>query len=63
MANENDGAGGDALGRDLPVTIRIGPDGTLYANDITPDLLPVLRAVCPGDPSLEARSVAIRDLR
>ncbi len=59
-ASMNPGDGSDALGRELDVTIRIGPDGRLYWNDLTIDLLPVARALCPGDPDLEARAAAAR---
>lgn len=59
----NPGDGSDALGRDLAVTIRIGPDGVLYWHDLTADLLPVALALCPGDPDLEARDKAAGALR
>ena len=52
----NAGDGRDELGRDLVVTIRIGPDGKLYVNDITFDMLPVALALCPDDPDLSRRA-------
>ncbi len=45
-------------GQDLPVMIRIGPDGTLYFHDLTADLLPVAAALCPQDKALAVRVLA-----
>ncbi len=59
-ASMNPGDGSDPLGRELEVTIRIGPDGKLYWNDLTVALLPVARVLCPGDADLEARAEAAR---
>ncbi|MHC4219661.1 MAG: radical SAM protein, partial [Planctomycetota bacterium] len=41
MVSRNAGDDRDPLGRDLEVTIRVGPDGRVYFNDLTADLLPV----------------------
>lgn len=56
MVSENDGVGRDALGRDLEITIRIGPDGTVHFHDLTADMLPVAQALAPGDPVLSLRA-------
>ena len=56
----NAGDGRDELGRDLVVTIRIGPDGTVYFNDVTLDLLPVTLALNPDDARLRQRLEAAR---
>lgn len=61
MVSRNAGDGRDPLGRDLEVTIRIGPDGTVYFNDLTADLLPVASALAPGDPDQERRVAAARE--
>jgi hypothetical protein len=50
------GDGRDESGRDLEVTIRIGPDGRLYFADLPPDLLPVAVAVLPENESLRVRA-------
>ncbi len=57
------GDGRDELGRDLTVTIRIGPDGSLYLSDVTMDMLPVVAALCPDDPELRRRLDAARAFR
>lgn len=51
--------GADAEGRQLPIRIRIGPDGRLYVHDITAALIPVLRELCPTDETLAARARAM----
>jgi hypothetical protein len=48
--------GSDDRGRGLLITIRVGADGTVYFQDLTADLLPVARALAPGDAALRARS-------
>lgn len=45
----------DVEGRDLTVTIRIGPDGRVYFNDLTLDVLALAQAIAPNDESLRAR--------
>ncbi|MHC4415671.1 MAG: radical SAM protein [Planctomycetota bacterium] len=62
MPSRSAGDGSDAWGRDLVVTIRIGPDGRLYWNDITIDLLPVALALSPHDPVLNRRAETARPL-
>ena len=47
--------GTDALGTQLELTIRIGPDGKLYFHDITAALLPVALALCPQTEELGRR--------
>ena len=37
------------------ITLTVGVDGQLYCHDITPELLPVLAAMCGDDPRLAAR--------
>ena len=63
MADTPTGNGHDELGRDLTVTIRIGPDGSLYLSDVTMDMLPVVAALCPNDPELQRRLDAARAFR
>jgi hypothetical protein len=48
--------GSDQLGKGLPITIRIGPDGIVYLQDITVDLLPIALSLCPEDPVLQHRA-------
>jgi len=55
MVNEHAGDGSDESGRMLPITIRIGPDGRVYFHDITEEMLPVARALCPEDRTLSRR--------
>lgn len=54
--------GTDPLGAELPITIRIGPDGKLYFHDITAQLLPVALAMCPDDEQLRRREAAVAAL-
>jgi hypothetical protein len=58
MAEQHQADGSDHSGRDLAVTIRIGPDGSLYFHDLTADLLPIALALCPQDLALAARAAA-----
>jgi len=55
--------GSDGGGTEIPIVIRILPDGRLYTHDITPGLVPVLMALCPDHPGLQARAVALRRFR
>ena len=48
--------GSDQFGKGLPITIRIGPDGLVYFQDITVDLLPIAVSLCPDDPVLRHRA-------
>jgi hypothetical protein len=56
--SHNAGDGRDPRGRDMALTIRIGPDGTTYFHDLTIDLLPVARALAPDDIDLARRAAA-----
>lgn len=47
---------GDAEGRTLTVTIRVGVDGMVYFQDIPPGLVPVALAVDPGNAGLAERA-------
>ena len=62
MVSENAGDGRDDRGADLEITIRIGPDGRLYFNDVTIDLLPVALAMAPDDPDLCRRAEVVQSL-
>lgn len=53
----------DVEGRDLTVTIRIGPDGRVYFNDLTLDVLALAQVIAPDDESLKARVRAALDFR
>ena len=44
------------------VSITLGADGRLYCHDITPDLLPVLSALCGVDAELARRQAACESL-
>lgn len=47
----------------MTITVTIGPDGRLFFNDLTVDLLPVACAVCPQDKTLLLRCQAAENLR
>ncbi len=47
--------GSDQLGNGLPITIRIGPDGLVYFQDITAELLPIVLSLRPDDADLRRR--------
>ena len=55
--------GSDAAGEGLPVTIRIGPDGRVYFQDITEGLVEVALAVHPEDASMRERLRIMREFR
>ena len=61
MVSSNAGGGRDPLGRDLEVTIRIGPDGTGCFTDLTVGLLPVALALAPHHRDLEQRLASARE--
>ncbi len=50
--------GSDSDGEELPIIIRLGPDGTLYFHDLTAKLLSVAAAMCPDDNALQSRIAA-----
>ena len=60
MVSKHAGDGRDRLGRDLEITIRIGPDGRVYFRDLTLDLLPVASALAPHEPELRRRIAEAR---
>lgn len=41
------------------VVVTIGSNGRIYCHDLTPELLPVLHALCPDDPELIQRSTPL----
>lgn len=43
----------------LVATITVGMDGRVYFHDLTPALMPVAAALCPGDPVLTRRIALI----
>ena len=47
----------------LEITITLGVDGRLYLQDVPPELLPIVRALCADDPALESRSLATDSAR
>lgn len=48
---------------DLEIVITIGVDGRLYCQDMPPQVVAVLRALCPLDPELAKRQVACSHVR
>ncbi|CAG1004156.1 hypothetical protein PHYC_03119 [Phycisphaerales bacterium] len=49
----------DAEGRDLVITIRLAPDGSVYLHDIPPDFVPIAAALAPQDPDLARRAAIL----
>jgi len=47
--------GSDAGGEQLPITIRIAPNGRIYFHDIPEALLPVALAMNPDDHAMQQR--------
>lgn len=45
------------------VSITLGADGRVYCHDITPDLLPVLSALCGVNAELARRQEAAESLK
>ena len=45
------------------VSITLGADGRVYCHDITPELLPVLSALCGVDAELSRRQQAAESLK
>lgn len=45
------------------VSITLGADGRVYCHDITPELLPVLSALCGVDAELARRQAAADSLK
>ena len=43
----------------IDVTVTIGADGRMYFHDLTPEMVPIAAAICPGDAELTARQVMI----
>ena len=43
----------------LRLTITLGVDGRLYCQDLPPQFLPVVKALCPNDPELLARGCTV----
>lgn len=53
--------GTDSHGNRLPITIRIAPNGSLYFQDITAALAPVVAAMSSSDPVAIKRAMLARE--
>jgi hypothetical protein len=57
----HDADGTDPQGNKLSITIRIAPNGSLYFQDITAALAPVVAAMNPSDPVALKRATLARE--